>query len=67
MTVVLAPALAARLRDAARDRRWVHHLECAQFDEADAHCTCDVPDLLADLAALLCPDPATVSEVRRAA
>jgi hypothetical protein len=52
--VTVSPDLAQSLRAAALDRANIHNDLCTVFDPDDQRvCTCGVPRLLADLAALL--------------
>jgi hypothetical protein len=61
-----SPALARQLRAAVADRRWIHHVECATYDEdgQGKDCDCGIPDLLGDLLMLIEPG---VSRATRAA
>lgn len=67
--ITVSPELATRLRAAAADRRWVHHTDCDTLsgDEDLPVCTCPIPDLLADLAALLLAPGSAISRAQRAA
>lgn len=73
--VTVSPALARQLRDAVRDQRWVHHIDCQTFAFEDHEigiethdCTCGIPDLLTALDALLTPTVARkAGEAQRAA
>lgn len=59
--MAVSSELTTRLRAATADRRWIHHVDCAVYspDGERADCTCDIPDLLTDLAALLTPAAVT--------
>lgn len=63
--VTVSPDLAARLQAAAVERNWTHWINCRFYDETEGPCTCGIPGLLAQLAALLLEAP--VSRAREAA